>query len=48
MPDTVAAQIEVWPVVIDAGDGATVIEVMVNEAEVTVMLAEPDTFVYPA
>jgi hypothetical protein len=48
VPDTVAAHIEVCAVVMEAGVAATTIEVMVNVALVTVMGAEPDTFVYPA
>jgi hypothetical protein len=35
-------------VVIDAGDAATAIEVIVKVADVTVMFAEPEMFVYPA
>jgi hypothetical protein len=41
----VAAQVDVCVVVMEAGVAATVIEVMVKGAEVTVMLAEPDTLV---
>jgi hypothetical protein len=48
VPNTVAAHVDVCPVVMDAGEAEAVIPVMVNGAEVTVMFAEPEMFVYPA
>ena len=45
MPDTVAAHVDVCPVVMDAGDAETVIPVTVKGEDVTVMFAEPDMFV---
>jgi hypothetical protein len=45
VPETVAAQVEVWPVVIDAGVAVTLMEVTVDDAAVTAMFAEPETFV---
>jgi hypothetical protein len=47
VPNTVAAQVEVCAVVIEAGVAATEIEVMVNGALVTVIGADPEIFVYP-
>lgn len=48
MPTTVAEHCEVCPVLIEVGDAATVMDVMVNGALVTVICAEPETLVYPA
>jgi hypothetical protein len=48
VPDTVAEHVDVCAVVMDAGEGATVIDVIVKGAEVTVMFAEPYTLVKPA
>ena len=47
VPDTVAEHCDVCPVVMDAGEAATAMEVMVAGTLVTVMGAEPVTFVYP-
>lgn len=47
MPVTVAAQVEVCAVVIVDGVAVTVIPVTVGGA-VTVIVADPETFVYPA
>jgi len=44
----VAAQVDVCAVVTEEGVATTAIDVMVKVAAVTVMLAEPDTFVKPA
>ena len=48
MPVTFATQVAVCAVVMDAGAAATVMDVMVNGAAVTAMLAEPEMFVNPA
>ena len=40
-----AEQVEVCPVVMDAGDAVTLTAVTVKGVEVTAMLAEPDTVV---
>lgn len=48
VPNTVAAQVDVCPAEMDAGEAETVIPVTVNGAEVTVMFAEPEMLVYPA
>jgi hypothetical protein len=48
VPETVAAQFVVCAVVMEEGVAATVMEVMVNGAEVMVIGAEPETLVYPA
>ena len=45
VPNTVAAQVDVCAVEMDAGVGATVMEVIVNGAELTVIFAEPETLV---
>ena len=47
VPFTVAMQVEVCAVVIEDGFAATVILVTVGVAFVTVIFAEPETFVYP-
>ena len=50
MPVTVAAQVAVCAVVMDAGVArtATLVTVTVGGVAVTAIDAEPDTFVYPA
>lgn len=48
VPETVAAHVEVCPVVMDAGVAVTATEVTVKGAAVIAMLAEPETLVYPA
>jgi hypothetical protein len=48
VPVTVAAQVEVCAVVIEGGVATTVIPVTVDGEPVIAILAEPDTFVYPA
>ena len=45
VPDTVAEHCDVCPVLMDVGEAATAIEVMVAGALVTVMAVEPETFV---
>ncbi len=45
VPKTEAAQVAVCDVVIDAGDAATVMDVMVNGAAATAIFAEPETLV---
>ena len=45
VPDTVAEHCDVCPVVMDAGEAATAMEVMVAGTLVTVMGAEPVMFV---
>ncbi len=47
MPVTVAAQVDVCAVVIEEGAAVTVIPVTVG-GTVTVIVAVPETFVYPA
>lgn len=48
MPDTVAAQRDVCDVVIEEGVAVTAIFVTVDAAALTAIVAEPETFVYPA
>jgi len=48
VPNTVAAQVELCAVVMDAGVAATVMDVIVKGTEVTVMLAAPEMLVNPA
>ena len=45
VPLTVAEHVDVWPVVIEDGLAATVMPVNVGEGFVTVIAAEPETFV---
>jgi hypothetical protein len=45
VPDTVAEHAEVCPVLMDAGDAATAMEVTVNGAAVMAMFAEPEILV---
>lgn len=47
MPVTVAAQVEVCAVVIAEGVAVTTTLVMVTGMAVTVIVAEPEIFVYP-
>ena len=45
VPLTVAEHVDVWPVVIEDGLAATVMPVIVGAGLVTVIAAEPETFV---